>query len=92
MKKFKVLLTLALLPLFAVTLAGCVDSGSSSDYDSEQTTTDDDDSDYHSTNDSDYDMDEEVDKAAKAYYGEGTEEYNQYSEWHEDHPVGNSYN
>jgi basic membrane lipoprotein Med (substrate-binding protein (PBP1-ABC) superfamily) len=101
MKKFKVLLMLALLPLFAVTLAGCVDSDSSSDYDSEQTTTDnddygtsndDDESDDYSNNDSDYDMDEEVDKAAKAYYGEGTEEYNQYSEWHEDHPVGNSFN
>lgn len=93
MKKFKVLLMLALLPFFAVTLSGCGDSeDSSSDYDSEQTTDEDDDddetdedSDYYSDDeaDSDYDMDEEVDEGAKAYYGEDSDEYEEFSEWHD---------
>ena len=99
-KKKKFILSLALLPLIAISLAGCVDtSEDTSDYDTEQTaqdsTDDDDDSDYDTSDeddDSDYDsaeddgdddMDDVVDKAAKAYYGDDTEEYNEFSEWHD---------
>lgn len=109
-KKKKFILSLALLPLIAISLAGCVDtSEDTSDYDTEQTaqdSTDDDDSDYDTSDDdddsdydttdedddSDYDsaeddgdddMDDVVDKAAKAYYGDDTEEYNEFSEWHD---------
>lgn len=76
-KKKKFLLTLVMLPLFGISLAGCADaSGDADNYDTEQTSevTADDDGD---------DMDEEVDQAAKAYYGDDTDEYNEFSKWHD---------